>query len=127
MYYVVIAVLIVLNIIVIFIVMNGAHRVPDDPDMYNEDGDHIYYDRKVIRHKNLSKTKREQMNPNSDAPKTESHKYEDIALKANFLIEYDIELDKEFEEIVTIDIHELESVRDSKEDTVLGIILIVNI
>lgn len=49
--YLVIGVLIVLNIIVITITVKCAHRVPDDFEFYDDDGDHIYYDRKLIRHK----------------------------------------------------------------------------
>ena len=57
--YIVIVVLIVLNIIVIYVAMNSAHSLPDDFDMYNEDGDHIYYDRKLIRHKLKTKQNEE--------------------------------------------------------------------
>ena len=53
--YFVIGILIVLNIIVITIAVKCAHRVPDDFDLYNEDGDHIYYDRKLIKHKKEQK------------------------------------------------------------------------
>lgn len=50
-YYIVVGALVVLNIIVITIAVKCAHRVPDDFEFYDEEGDHIYYDRKLIRHK----------------------------------------------------------------------------
>ncbi len=49
--YVVIALLIVLNIILICVSVKCAHKVDDDFEFRDEDGDHIYYDRKLIRHK----------------------------------------------------------------------------
>ncbi len=48
---VVVGVLVLLNIIVIVVAVRNAHTVDDDFDLYNEDGDHIYYDRKLIRYK----------------------------------------------------------------------------
>lgn len=56
--YLVIGVLIVLNIIVITIAVKCAHRVPDDFEFYDDDGDHIYYDRKLIRHKKQQRNNR---------------------------------------------------------------------
>ncbi len=53
--YIVIGVLILLNISVIIVAVRCAHPLPDDFEFYNEDGDHIYYDRKLIRYKNSIK------------------------------------------------------------------------
>ncbi len=53
--YIVIGVMLVLNAIMIFIAVKCAHRVPDDFEFYDEDGDHIYYDRKLIREKRKDK------------------------------------------------------------------------
>ncbi len=50
--YVVVGVLVILNAIVIFVSIKCAHRVPDDFEFYDDDGNHIYYDRKLIRHNN---------------------------------------------------------------------------
>ena len=52
--------------------------------------------------------KRKQINPDSNAIKAEPIKYEDIVLKAKFLIEYDVDLTKEFEELETIAIDIIE-------------------
>ncbi len=49
-YYTIIGVLAVLNVIVIYVALKLSKNIPDD-DFYDEDGDHIYYDRKLIRHK----------------------------------------------------------------------------
>lgn len=48
---IIIGVLIVLNIIIICVAVKCAHRVPDDFEFYDDDGNHIYYDRKLIKHK----------------------------------------------------------------------------
>lgn len=48
--YVVVALLMLLNIIVIFIAVKCAHRVDDDFEFYDDDGNHLYYDRKLTRH-----------------------------------------------------------------------------
>lgn len=53
--YIVIGVMLVLNAIMIFIAVKCAHRVPDDFEFYDDDGDHIYYDRKLIREKRKDK------------------------------------------------------------------------
>lgn len=53
--YIVVAMLLVLNFIVIYISVKCSHKVDDDFEFYDEDGDHIYYDRKLIRHKNKKK------------------------------------------------------------------------
>lgn len=53
--YIVIGVLLVLNAIMIFVAVKCAHRVPDDFEFYDDDGDHIYYDRKLIREKRKEK------------------------------------------------------------------------
>lgn len=54
-YIIIVCVLIVLNVIVIAIALRlgKKNRIADgiDDDFYNEDGDHIYYDRKLIRYK----------------------------------------------------------------------------
>ncbi len=49
--YIVIGALVVLNIIVIKLALKYGTLPPDDLDLYNEDCDHIYYDRKLIKHK----------------------------------------------------------------------------
>ncbi len=49
--YVVIGLLVLLNILVIFIAVKCAHRVDDDFEFIDDNGDHIYYDRKLIAHK----------------------------------------------------------------------------
>ncbi len=49
--YIVIAALVVLNFIMIYISVKCSYKVDDDFEFYDEDGDHIYYDRKLIRHK----------------------------------------------------------------------------
>lgn len=48
--YVVIALLLLLNVVVIFIAIKCAHPVDDDFELYDDDGNHTYYDRKLIRH-----------------------------------------------------------------------------
>ncbi|MFI3292815.1 MAG: hypothetical protein SNI70_04760 [Rikenellaceae bacterium] len=53
--YIVIGVMLVLNAIMIFVAVKCAHRVPDDFEFYDDDGDHIYYDRKLIREKRKEK------------------------------------------------------------------------
>ncbi len=53
--YIVIGVMSVLNAIMIFLAVKCAHRVPDDFEFYDDDGDHIYYDRKLIREKRKEK------------------------------------------------------------------------
>ncbi len=54
-YLIIVCVFVVLNVIVIAIALHlgRKNRIADgvDKDLYNEDGDHIYYDRKLIRHK----------------------------------------------------------------------------
>lgn len=49
--YIVVGLLIFLNVIVISIAVKCAHKVDDDFEFINEDGDHIYYDRKLIAYK----------------------------------------------------------------------------
>ncbi|MGL4518730.1 MAG: hypothetical protein ACRCUJ_03230 [Phocaeicola sp.] len=46
-----IAVLLLLNIVVILLYIASVKRLPpaDDRDYYDENGNHIYYDRKLIR------------------------------------------------------------------------------
>ncbi|MFR9543646.1 MAG: hypothetical protein SNH27_16560 [Rikenellaceae bacterium] len=66
--YIVIGVLLMLNIIIIAIAVKCAHRLPDDFEFYDEDGDHIYYDRKLIRDKKRT---------NGDNPTTKNPKSDD--------------------------------------------------
>ena len=55
--YLLIGILFVLNILLIlFLCKFGCHSM-DDSDLYNEDGDHIYYDRKLIQYKKKMKLK----------------------------------------------------------------------
>lgn len=49
--YVVIGLLILLYTIALVVTVKSAHKVDDDFEFINEDGDHIYYDRKLIEHK----------------------------------------------------------------------------
>ena len=60
--YVVIGVLVVLNIIVISIYLSLGEDMQDDIDIeasnaryYDENGNHIYYDRKLISHQKRNK------------------------------------------------------------------------
>ncbi|MFI3290067.1 MAG: hypothetical protein SNI70_12225 [Rikenellaceae bacterium] len=48
--YIIVGVLVILNVVMICIAVKCAHRVPDDFEFYDKDGNHIYYDRKLIRH-----------------------------------------------------------------------------
>lgn len=49
--YAIIGLLLLLNLVVIFIAAKCAYKVDDDFEFLDENGDHIYYDRKLIRHK----------------------------------------------------------------------------
>ncbi|MFR9505980.1 MAG: hypothetical protein SNI32_07860 [Rikenellaceae bacterium] len=49
--YIVVALLVILNIIVIYISVKCSYRVDDDFEYIDENGDHVYYDRKLIREK----------------------------------------------------------------------------
>ncbi|MFR9611707.1 MAG: hypothetical protein SNI87_08185 [Rikenellaceae bacterium] len=52
--YILVALLLILDFVVLYIAVKCAHRVPDDFEFYDEDGDHIYYDRKYIAQKRES-------------------------------------------------------------------------
>ncbi|MFR9497788.1 MAG: hypothetical protein SNI05_05075 [Rikenellaceae bacterium] len=49
--YIIVGVAFVAYIVALLVSVKGSSRVDDDFEFYNEDGDHIYYDRKLIRHK----------------------------------------------------------------------------
>ncbi len=57
--YIIVILLLLLNAVVIFIAIKCAHRVDDDFELFDENGDHIYYDRKLIRHKQSEKNNKE--------------------------------------------------------------------
>lgn len=52
-----IAVLVVLNVVVITIYIRLGKQLPHDAEYYDENGNHIYYDRKIIRALNKQKEK----------------------------------------------------------------------
>lgn len=56
-YFLIVGVLVVLNICIIIVAVKCAHTLPDDADLYDEDGNHIYYDRKLIRENKRRKIK----------------------------------------------------------------------
>ncbi|MFR9496352.1 MAG: hypothetical protein SNG69_08740 [Rikenellaceae bacterium] len=53
--YIIISVAFAIYIIALFISIKGSYYVDDHFEYCNEDGDHIYYDRKLIQHKNKIK------------------------------------------------------------------------
>ncbi len=48
--YIIAILLLLLNAVMIFIAVKCAHQVDDDFEFYDDDGNHAYYDRKLIRH-----------------------------------------------------------------------------
>lgn len=59
-----IAILLLLNVLIIMLYVRVCKRLPSDfdADYYDENGNHIYYDRKLIRQ--LEKEKKEGEHPN---------------------------------------------------------------
>ncbi len=53
--YIIVGVAFVAYIVALLVSIKGSYRVDDDFEFYDEDGDHIYYDRKLIRHKATTK------------------------------------------------------------------------
>ncbi|MFI3306850.1 MAG: hypothetical protein R3Y68_10155 [Rikenellaceae bacterium] len=53
--YIIVGVAFVAYIIALFVSVKRSYRVDDDFEFYDEDGDHIYYDRKLIRYKSKHK------------------------------------------------------------------------
>lgn len=49
--YVIVSVSLVAYIIALLVSIKRSYRVDDDFEFYDEDGDHIYYDREIIRYK----------------------------------------------------------------------------
>ncbi len=49
--YIMIGLLLILNLVVIIIAVKNTQKVDDYADLLNEDGLHIYYDRKLIAYK----------------------------------------------------------------------------
>lgn len=49
----IVEVVVIINAVLIIISMSSSPI--DDSEFYNDDGDHIYYDRRLIRHKATTK------------------------------------------------------------------------
>ncbi len=104
--FIALGVLFVLYVIALLLAIKRAYVVSDDFEFRDGDGDHIYYDRKLIKHKMREMAKKQRGSAGRAAQ--EIIDIDNQPIKPNFKVEYDVELPLEFEQLEAATIEILE-------------------